>query len=342
MTAPPRAAPAFLVVGLLTCAAEGWLAVVLFTSAWEAGEVVIAHSGLMVLLTAWVSLSPACRADLRLPLLLVVATATLGPLGAVGTMLTAGLAYQYARSAKPFEEWYAALFPEAGPADPLRAALSAGAGRASVAPFGDILSFGSIEQKQELISLVANEFQPAFAPALRLALDDPENAIRVQAASAITRIEHDFVTRSAALDEAVRTKPSDATRLRAVAAFHADYANAGIFDEERARQAREAASRAYLDYLRLAPKDDAARAAMGQLLLQAGQIQEAAAWLEPSMYDMDARQHVLLLYMDAQYRLGRFGDVRRIAKTYFAEIESRDDVPLVATETMRLWAGSAG
>ncbi len=341
MTAPPRATPAFLAVGVMACAVEGWLAVMLFTRTWDVGVVVAGHLVFVALLAAWASRSSACRADLRLPLLLVVTTATFGPLGAVGTMLTAGMAYIYARSARPFEEWYAALFPQAGPADPLRAALSGDADRASVAPFADILAFGSVDQKRELISLVANEFRPAFALALRLALDDSDNAVRVLAASAITRIEHDFVTRSVALEEAVRAKPSDASRLRTLAVFHADYANAGIFDAERARQAHEGASRAYLDYLRLVPEDDAARAAIGALLLQDGQVEEAAAWMETSLADADARPLVLLPYMDALYRLGRFGEVRRLAAAHFAEMKSRDDVSLVAIEMMRLWVGSA-
>src|SRR5215213_5341249 len=45
-------------------------------------------------------------------LLLVVSTATLGPLGATGAGLGAALRWVFARRASPFERWYASLFPE--------------------------------------------------------------------------------------------------------------------------------------------------------------------------------------------------------------------------------------
>lgn len=341
MTAPPRATPAFLVMGVLACVVEGLLAAALFTGAWDAVAVVAAHFGFVAMLTAWMSASPGCRADLRLPLLLVVSTATLGPLGAAGTMLTAALVRIYARSARPFEEWYAALFPAAGPLDPLRAVVLANGDRGSVAPFADILAFGTIGQKQELIGLMANEFQPAFAPVLRLALDDPDNAIRVQAASAVTRVEHHFLTRSEELGEAVRADPADPSKVRALAAFHADYGSAGIFDAERGRQARAQAISAYVDYICLVPDDDEARAAIGGLLLQDGRSEEASTWLVGSLAQANARPHVLLLYMDAQYRLGCFSEVRRLAAAYYEEMKAKDDVPLVVLEMMRLWGGHA-
>lgn len=343
MTRPPRAGLAFLAAGVAASVVEVALADALVTRVWTVAPVLAAHAALVLTMALWVGVSSAARADLRLPLLLVATTAALGPFGSVGTLLTAGLSRVYARTATPFEEWYALLFPDDPAADggPLPVTAAAGAARGSVAPFVDILAFGTVVQKQELIALIANEFQPAFAPALRLALDDTSAAVRVQAASAITRIEDDFQQRSLALAEDVRTRPGDASCLRTLATFHDEYANAGIFDAARAAESRRQASRAYLDYLELMPADHAARAAVGRLLLQDGRLDDAAAWLTPVLEDPDARPHAVPLLMDVQYRRGRLAEVRRVAAAHYAEMRARDDVLLVTLETMRLWAGDA-
>src|SRR6185436_344770 len=121
----------------------------------------------------------------------------------------------------------------------------------SVAPFSDILFFGTLAQKQELISLMSRSFQPAFAPVLRAALDDANNAIRVQAASAITLIEDDFMRRSLSLASSVREKPGDPELLLKQARLHDDYARSGILDRDRERDSRKKALETYREYLRI-------------------------------------------------------------------------------------------
>jgi tetratricopeptide (TPR) repeat protein len=224
------------------------------------------------------------------------------------------------------------------------AAVSSGSrsdARSSVAPFADILGFGTLEQKQELIGMIANEFQPTFAPTLRLALTDPNNAIRVQAASAITRVEDEFLQQSLALADEVRRHPGDARRIHALAAYHDAYASAGILDVDRARDSRQTARTAYLDYLQLQPLDHVTRAAVGRLLVQDGRYQDAADWLVEAIAAPEGRVHALLLWMEAQFNLGRFAEVRWAAVTHAKELIDREDTPLLARETLKLWAGAA-
>jgi hypothetical protein len=341
MTAPPRTTP--LLVGLAAGATlvDGWLALRLATGTMSLGVAALAHAVVVAVLAAWTMRSPASRADLRLPLILTVMTATLGPLGSAGTLVAAVMARRYARTAAPFEEWYASLFPDLAAGEgvvPLRSGADA---RSSVAPFADILGFGTLDQKQELIGLIANEFRPAFAPTLRLALTDTNNAVRVQAASAITRVEDEFQQHSLALADEVRRHPGDARRVHALAAYHDEYARSGILDVDRARDSRETARRAYLDYLQLRPGDHVARAAVGRLLVQDGRYQDAADWLVEAIAAPEGRVHALLLWMEAQFNLGRFAEVRWAAVTHAAELIDRDDTPLLARETLKLWSGAA-
>ena len=66
-------------------------------------------------------------------------------------------------------------------------------GRSAWRSFRDILALGSFEDKQAALAILTRRFTPPLAPALRLALNDPDAAIRVQAATAAARIEDLFL-----------------------------------------------------------------------------------------------------------------------------------------------------
>ena len=278
----PRTTPAFTVAAVSACAVELSGLVALVTGWWHPGVAMLAHGGVVLALSAWCA-SPSCRKDLRLPLLLTLATCFLGPIGSVGTLVAAVATRLYARSATPFEEWYASLFPDVERALRLpQAAVSGDSGHGSVAPFADILSFGQLSQKQELITLIASDFRPEFAHVLRMALNDANNAVRVQAATAIARIEDEFLQRSLRMSAAVLENPLDPSRVWSLATLLDEYANAGIMDRERAAAARDQAAQAYVDYLQLVGNDPAARAgdrtpaAAGWRLRRCGTVAGAA------------------------------------------------------------------
>jgi tetratricopeptide (TPR) repeat protein len=309
-----------------------------------------AHLTIAATLTAWVirdhrdsAIAPQ-RKDLRLALLLTVTTAFMGPIGAGGTL--AAMAFMScARSTTPFEEWYRALFPETattGEMDSWQRIISGQdiPNKSSVAPFSDILCFGTLAQKQELISLMSRSFQPVFAPVLRAALTDSNNAIRVQAASAITVIEDDFLRRSLSLTACVRENPRDSSLLLQLARLHDDYASAGILDHDREGDSRNKALKAYGEYLQLNPKDLEARTAIGRLFLRAEEYQEAMLWSAEAVENGETSSALILTYMEALYQLRRFGELRRLAAKHTSLAQS-EDIPLEAVETLKLWASTA-
>ena len=96
-----------------------------------------------------------------------------------GASFSAALRWVFARRSTPFERWYASLFPKMA-ASPTRALYERialrGAGpaaRSTVAPFADVIALGTVQEKQSVVTMVADEFRPAFAPALRSALTTP-------------------------------------------------------------------------------------------------------------------------------------------------------------------------
>lgn len=325
------------VVFLAESAAAGVLAAGYFSITAAAIE----HVTIVAALTAWTALSRECRKDLRIPLSLTVMTAFMGPFGAGGVLTAIGFVSYYSRTATSFDDWYKSLFPEAGKSQTQlwrNIILSRDdLDQSSVASFSDILFFGTLSQKQELISLISKRFQPVFAPILRMALNDSNNAIRVQAASAITVIEDDFFQRSLSLATAVGKNPQDAALLLSLARLHDEYANAGILDHHREQNSRMKAYEAYRDSLKLQPKDLDARAGIGRLLMHDRKYEEAAMWLAESVEESEAPSELILIYLEALYRLQRFGELRRLA-TKYSSLAGSATLPAQGAETLKLWA----
>jgi polysaccharide biosynthesis protein PelE len=304
-----------------------------------------AHLIIAAALIMWVSWSEECRKDLRIPLLLTIATTFMGPLGAAGTLVTLAFMARYRKAATSFEEWYSALFPETRTESQMELWQRIIVGndsldKSSVAPFSDILFFGTLAQKQELISLMSRSFKPVFAPILRAALNDSNNSIRVQAASAITVIEDDFLRRSLGLASDARQNPRDPALLLKLARFSDEYANAGILDHDRELDSRNKALEAYREYLRLQPEDQVARTAIGRLLLLDEKYDEALLCSSVAIKEEEPSLELILIYMEALYHLHRFDELRRLSAKYASLCEGGRVSP-EAVETLKLWASPA-
>lgn len=303
------------------------------------------HLLLVAVLAGWTFRSQACRADLRLPLLLTMMTAFAGPFGAGGVLLTIVLVRVHGRSAESFDAWYSALFPDQidSPSELWQGILlsdTPDSGKVGVTPFSDILFFGSLAQKQELITLISKQFRPAFAPVLRLAIADSNNGIRVQAASAITKIEDGFLPRTLELSAAVVEKPTEASLVLKLARLHDEYVSAGLLDPERERESRRQALAAYADYLVLQPDDVDARVSAARLLVAGGRYEDAVQWLDDALGRSPESVPLRLLHMEALFHLGRFSDLRRAATAGQAACDG-DAVSLEGALTVKLWAGAA-
>ena len=304
----------------------------------------IAHFTLTLGLSLWSRRVWKRHADLRLPLLLTITVAFLGPLGAAGSLLACVLALGFARSATPFEQWYLSLFPEEESRfttylyEQLASLAEVEPDGSGVAPFTDILSFGTPPQKQAVITLISENFRPAFAPALRLALGDTHNAVRVQAATAITKLENNFLAKTLELTGTVANKPGTTEALWALAKHYDDYAFAGILDDQREQENRKYALETYREFLCLEPTHQGARLAIGRLLLRQGNYTEAANWFEDSLQQVPAKAHMLFWHMECLYQLGRFSRLRELVGQLASRFNQQEDFPNPALEAVKLWA----
>ena len=279
--------------------------------------------------------------------LLFVSVALLGPLGAIGTLIAILLHLISYRHAEQFEDWYASLFSDEElnefSADSFESMLAEVADEhddaLSVGSFTDILSHGTRRQKNLAIAMMTRYFNPAFANALRQALRDPDNSIRVQAATAMTTIENNFVTQATELDEKAKDNPNDHTVLKELARHHDDYAFTGVLDSQREEHNREQALAAYLEYLKHEPRDADAHRAATRLLVRVGRFQEAVSWLERCRQQGIWSAEMVPWYLECLYRTGRLEEVRHFMRQHYDDLTRIEDYPIQLVEAARLWAG---
>ncbi len=278
-----------------------------------------AHVILGVIVLAIALLRLRLGAETRFTLVLVVTSWVAGVIGALGTLLSVLLVFYYAARSKSFIEWYRSLFPALASSrsetiyEALRAGREEHVKPYSVVPFMDVIQLGTEEQKRQAIARITEQFHPAFAPVLQYGLKDSINAIRVQAATAIARIENRFGEMVMKIEKLERERPKDPIVKKGLARYYDDYAFTGILDPDREALNREQALKKYKEYLELAPNDMECRIRIGRLLLRQGEPKEAAAWFERS-FDAGHRDRQLLLwYAQALYESGQYDTLRRVA-----------------------------
>ena len=202
-------------------------------------------------------------------------------------------------------------------------------------PLNDILSFGSFAQKQAAVTLITKYYKPSFAPVLKKALADESNAIRVQAATAMAKIEAEFLSKMMALSREAEKRPDDAVALRALAAHYDDYAFSGVLDPKREVETRGLAVETYRTLLALAPSDVNARSAVGRLLVRQRMFEQAAAWY--ARYPVDEWPAAARLWhMESLFALSRYAELRSLAAEPLAE----GAVAPNAAQAVALWGAA--
>jgi hypothetical protein len=309
------------------------------TQGWGTSALVAGHLCAVAPAAIWFVRSPS-RSDPH-ALLLLISSLAFGPLGPTGVLFSLVLERHYARRATPVEQWHEMLFPPVGP-DPQANLWRRVGQRASdrsqdrrVTPFLDVLAFGSVQQRQAAVAIIAQQFRPAFAPALKAALRDEHNVIRVQAATVIARLEQEFLERTFALEAAVARTPNDPDAVLALARHCDDQAFTGLLDSTREEGCRAQAVEGYASYLALRPDDAATELRLARLQLRRGVYGEAEPRLQRLADDGHASARLWL--MEALYAQRRFSDLRGAATRGGAVAD--ESLPFEALEAMELWAG---
>lgn len=289
------------------------------------------HVGICALLGLLVWSVGRRGGDVRHACWLVWMTLTLGPAGPVAAAALALMTLAFGRVAKPFDEWYDALFPDDEESESERLYRRLLSGRedavveGSVSSLTDVLFTGSTRAKQAVVALLARRFRSEFAPALRMALNDPEASIRVQAATAASTIEERYHNRRLELEAKAKKEPKEADLALDLARHLDDYAYAGVLDADRQQATMAAALDAYRQAYRLGLREERVDMAIGRLLLRLERNEEAERHLEElSRRASDSR--AVLWHVECLFRLRRFDELRRrIGDRRLAELALSDE-----------------
>ena len=281
--------------------------------------------------------------DARHLSILAIVSATTGVFGTVGALIGFIGSGIFSGRAKHFNDWYESIFPTDSLSEPqetydrILEGFDENPHAYSVSPFLDVMHLGSENQKRRALAKMTSRFNTSFAPAFRAALRDPSNTIRVQAATAIAKIEKEFTYKLERIEIARAQDPKNALLTLALAKFYDDYAFTGVLDGERERNNRDRAISTYKSYLQQDPNSEETWIAIGRLMFRNQQWSEAAEWFRNAIDRGWRLKTMLMWYFECLFRLGQYRDLRRALLEHGRGIVSQDDLPAHMRDAVSLW-----
>ena len=306
-------------------------------------EFVVVHSMICSLLLVMAYACSKTKKDTRLPYLNVVAGYILGPLGTFGCLWVWLVEIYYRRKATSFEDWYASLFPEEEEEfkDQLIEKLEnmkKSHGNTGLTPFMDIFAFGSIEQKQMAIALMAKNYHPIFASSLKHATRDRNNAVRVQAASAIAQIDNNMISQILKLEKQLKTEPDNDEVVLQIGQLYDDYAFTGLIDDTRKKEYLEKSLVAYIEYHKKNLENQGVIISIGRLYLRINQYEKARDWLKKHLYIGSEQPKIVFWYMESLYYLNDFKELREASNTFKDHEEYLEKFSPAIVDVVKLWS----
>lgn len=293
------------------------------SASWSLAQGLGAHAGLMALWLAYLGLTRAWP-EHPVQTLYLLTTLTLGPLGVLGSALTALLWRSSPSPALSLEARYAALLPDVSePASTvlarriLRGERVAGS-PGTLEPFADLMATGTVGQKQAAIALILSEFKPALAPALHRALNDADASVRVQAATAMARIESRFLDVALDLEARLLAAPHERDQALALARHYDDYAITGLLDANRTLTARQRALQLFQECAADERLSLDAQHAIVRLRVRMGELDAAVSAAEPLIAAGRATAALQAWYLECLFKQGQFDALREACRGLLA------------------------
>ncbi len=275
--------------------------------------------------------------------MLSITSAVTGIFGAVGSILGFLVTLMFRQRAFHFKDWYETIFPTDPISDPQKIhddiveGIDENPSHYGVMPFLDVMRLGSENQKRRALAKMTSRFSPRFSGAFRAALADNSNTIRVQAATAIAKVERDFMTKLSRIEMARAKEPKNAHLTMALAKFYDDYAFTGVLDTELEKLNRDRAINSYKAYLQQDPNSGEAWIAIGRLLFRNKQWDEAAEWFRSALDRGWKINTMVLWYFECLFRLGSYNELRRVVVEHGRSIVGEEDLPPDVRNAVGFW-----
>lgn len=275
--------------------------------------------------------------------MLSIVSATTGIFGSVGALLGFIITLIFRGRAQHFKEWYESIFPTDQVTDAqhiydsILEGIDENPRAYSVMPFVEVMNLGSENQKRRALAKMTSRFSPRFSAAFRTALSDSNNTIRVQAATAVAKIEREFMAKLERIEEARAREPKNPNLTMALAKFYDDYAFTGVLDSELEKLNRERAINTYKSYLQQDPNSAEAWIAIGRLLYRNKQWEEAADWFRHALDRGWKVNNMVLWYFECLFRLGQFRELRRAILEHGRGIVGQEELPRDVRDAVSMW-----
>ena len=325
---------------------EGW-GITQIAADPDAGllDILLLHLGVSGFVLVWLGITLIRKKIGPEPSLIALATLSLGPLGNAGVLLMLVIYFLLGKRSQDFMDWYVALFHEENKtsAQDLFERLETGRARnkdsEAIVSFADFLTFGTPEQKQAILTLLAKNFRPAFGPVLLQAINDEDATIRVMAATAAAHVENDFLEKSLALKKQSEEKPNDFNAQMALAYLLDDYGFTGLLDPDRERENRTSAVAIYRRCTELEPHDARPWFAMGRLSLRGGDNTQAIAYFRQALSLGKSQTDVAVWLIEALFKEKRFGELRQLVGELDYDLDSLAALNENVKRVVHLWRG---
>lgn len=270
-------------------------------------------------------------------------SAVCGIFGALGTLFAAVVYVLFRQTAISFYDWLKTIFPPDENTnseqvyDDIVFGVDENPRDYNVMPFLEVMQVGSEVQKRRALSRMTMHFHPRLAPAFKVALKDPNNTIRVQAATSVAKLENKFMEMLQNIQAASVMAPNDPKVIFATARFYDDYAYTGLLDSERENRNREQAIKFYKKYLEYDGEHIESWTAIGRLHFRGKDYTTAAEWLRHALDRGWHSKNIIVWYFECLYQLNNFKALREAVATYGRFINAREDLPLGLANAIELW-----
>jgi tetratricopeptide (TPR) repeat protein len=169
--------------------------------------------------------------------------------------------------------------------------------------------------------------------------EDSSNVVRVQAATAITKIKNNFFSQLMNLEKLRKKYPDKYEILLAIASVYDDLAFSTILEPEQESEARQLAMKFYEEFRVHRPNDKRIHYLIGRLLMRQSRFEEAAYWLGGAITPETAKLDIWVLYAECLYRLKRFDDLRRQARLNCDLVLQARKYPDAICDSIVFWSG---
>lgn len=304
--------------------------------------VLLLHGIVVAVLILWARATVKADRPAHMILLLVTLTAFMGPIGVAGTLITLLLSTLF--ETRPFGEWFADIFPEEEVPEGkqlveyLRRYQDQVEEESQVLPFREVLMLGTTAQKQRMIGQITRNYHPSFAQGLKIALQDNSNAVRVQAATAINRIENAYTAQVYLLEKERDRDPKDIDTILALGNTYDNYAYSGVLDTEREQEYRSKALDCYRAYLKSEPDDEKVVLSVARIYYREGHYGELIRWAEQCIGRGLSSRSLILWLMEGYYYTHDYEGITRLADRFHDKILEEEYLPIEVKEALIAWS----